>query len=183
LKVRQGDGAVARHGLRLHRAGEKRSPALSPPERGAKPRGREGAARMPQIVGERPPGQSAEWGSKGPPNATETSPAGEGVTRPRGRRGFGGPPSGRASQSNTTDCFRQIGRGSKRPPSRPTAGPAQGARATGSRRTDAAMCACTDSALSARAIGGAEVGKLARARSPSAAPTPATRAALIGRTR
>jgi hypothetical protein len=122
-------------------------------------------------------------GSKGPPNATETSPAGEGVTRPRGRRGFGGPPSGRASQSNTTDCFRQIGRGSKRPPSRATAGPAQRARATGSRRTDAAMGACTDGALSARAIGGAEVGKLARARSPSAAPTPATRAALIGRTR
>jgi hypothetical protein len=59
----------------------------------------------------------------------------------------------------------------------------QRARARGSRRTDAAMGARTDSALSARAIRGAEVDKLARARSPSAAPTPATRAALIGRTR
>jgi hypothetical protein len=35
-------------------------------------------------------------------------------------------------------------------------------------------------ALSARAIGGAEVDKLARARSPSAAATPATSAALVG---
>jgi hypothetical protein len=45
------------------------------------------------------------------------------------------------------------------------------------------MGARTDSAVSARAIGGAEVAKLARARSPSAAAAPATRAALIGRTR
>ena len=58
----------------------------------------------------------------------------------------------------------------------------QRARARGSRRTDPAMGACTDSALSARAIGGAETDKLAIARSASAAAAPATRAALNGRT-
>src|SRR5579863_9571404 len=58
----------------------------------------------------------------------------------------------------------------------------QRARAKGSRRTDPAMGACTDSALSVRAIGGAETDKLAIARSASAAAAPATRAALNGRT-
>jgi hypothetical protein len=44
------------------------------------------------------------------------------------------------------------------------------------------MGACTDGALSVRAIGGAEIDKLAIARSASAAAAPATRAALNGRT-
>jgi hypothetical protein len=46
---------------------------------------------------------------------------------------------------------------------------------------ETAMGAGTDSALSAPARGGVTGDKLASARSPSAAPAPATRAALIGR--
>ena len=91
LKVRQGDGAVARHGLRLHRAGEKRSPALSPPERGAKPRGREEAARTPQIVGERPPGQSAEWGEQGTAERHRNKPRGRGGNSTAGPTRLWGP--------------------------------------------------------------------------------------------
>jgi hypothetical protein len=46
---------------------------------------------------------------------------------------------------------------------------------------ETAMGAGTDSALSALARGGVSGDKLASARSPSAAPAPATRAARIGR--
>jgi len=58
----------------------------------------------------------------------------------------------------------------------------QRARARGSRQTGAVMWVRTDSALSTRAIGGAEVDRLASAKSASAAAAPATRAALNGRT-
>jgi hypothetical protein len=46
---------------------------------------------------------------------------------------------------------------------------------------ETAMGAGTDSALSALARGGVTIDKLANAKSPSAAPVPATKAALNGR--
>jgi hypothetical protein len=54
------------------------------------------------------------------------------------------------------------------------------ARARGSDTMETAMGAGTDSALSAPARGGVTIDKLANAKSPSAAPVPATKAALIG---
>jgi hypothetical protein len=57
------------------------------------------------------------------------------------------------------------------------------ARARGSRTTDAAMGARTTGGLSAFARGGTEADRLASAKSASAAPAPAIRPALMGRTR
>jgi hypothetical protein len=55
------------------------------------------------------------------------------------------------------------------------------ARARGSDAMETAIGAGTDIALSTLARGGVTGDKLACARSPSAAPAPATRAALVGR--